>query len=186
MHTCELSNRFLQTSLLALLLLLSAPMLEAADKTLTANDNVRITVTRGRSVTDVENGSIGEKLAEFEPVVTIQNSSFNNFPGNRVILLMLGEDTTIQDNWKVLYRREFDADLVSAKTFRWAGEPFAAGFDRTLAKSGFDYDGYIVVIKNSEGDPVILSASKAFWAKSADKVLAMQEGKEYGKSYFKN
>ncbi len=160
--------------------------LQAADKTLTADENIRITVTRGRSVTDVENGSIGEKLAAFEPVVTIQNASFNSFPGNRVILLMLGEDTTARDNWKVLYRREFDADLVPSKPFRWSGEPFEAGFDRTLAKSGYDYDGYIVVIKNSEGKPVIVNASKAFWAKSADKVLAMEEGKEYQKSYFKN
>jgi hypothetical protein len=180
-----LTDTVLRSFLLAVLFFGSSA-LQAADKTLTGDENIRVTVTRGRSVTDVENGSIGEKLAAFEPVVTIQNASFNSFPGNRIVLLMLGEDTTARDNWKVLYRREFDADLVPAKPFRWSGEPFEAGFDRTLAKSGYDYDGYIVVIKNSEGKPVIIDASKAFWAKSPDKALAMQEGKEYQKSYFKN
>ncbi len=157
----------------------------AADKVLQPGDNIRISVTRGRTVEDVDGGSIGEKLAAFEPVVKIQNGSFNDFKTNRVCLVMMGEDTTRKDNWKVIYRREFDADLLASKTFEWVGEPFEQGFDRTLAKSGYDYEGYIVLIRNAEGKIAISAQSKTLWTKDLERAWNLKEGQEYSKSFFR-
>lgn len=158
---------------------------EAAEKVLGPTDNLRVTVTRGRRVTDIKDGSIGEKIAEFVPTVTIQNGSFHDFRGNRVCLILMGEDTTRKDNWKVMYRREFDLNIAPSKTFEWVGDSFQQGFDRTLAKSGFDYEGYIVLIKNAEGKIVLTAQTKPMWTVDLEKSWALEEGKEYAKSYFK-
>ena len=133
----------------------------------------------------LKNGSIGEKVAEFDPVVKIQNNSFNDFKGNRVCFMMMGEDTTKRGSLKVICRREFDADLISSKTFERVGETFTQGFDRTLVKGGFDYDGNIVIMKSSEGKPAVTAESKSAWTKNVEKAFALEEGKEYDKAHFK-
>lgn len=158
----------------------------AGESVLGPSDNIRISLTRGRSVSDVKGGSIGEKLADFEPVVKIQNASFKDFRGNKVCVLMMGEDATVENNWRVIYRREFDADLIASKTLEWVGDPFKQGFDRTFAKSGYDYDGYIVIIRNSDGRAVISAQTKPLWGKNLEKAWNMAEGSDYSKDHFKN
>lgn len=157
----------------------------AIDKPLSQADNLKVTVIKGRDVTDVKNGSIGEKVAEFEPTVKIQNGSMRDFLGNQVCVVLIGESTTQRDNWKVMYRREFPAELLRGKTFEWTGDPFKQGFDKTLSMSGFDYDGYIVIIKNSEGTMAYAASSKPVWVKDLAKAWGLTEGKEYDRDFFK-
>ena len=114
----------------------------------------------------------------------IHNGGIKDFLGNRVCLILMGEDTTIKKKWRAIHKREFDADLLAGKTFEWEGEPFKQGFDRTLAKSGHDYDGYILLIRNSEGKIVVSSQSKPYWAKDLEKAWGLQEGKDYDKDFF--
>lgn len=172
-------------TLLCLVPLLSFPVdTYAGDSPLCSKDNLKITVIRGRNVSDVSGGSIGEKLALFEPTVKIQNGAMHDFKGNNVCVILMGQDTTIRDNWKAMYRREFPADLVAGKAFEWTGDSFEQGFDYTLSKSGFDYDGYIVIIRNSEGALAYAAASKAVWIKDLDKAWNLVEGKQYKRSFF--
>ncbi|MDX2081992.1 MAG: hypothetical protein SFU53_14500 [Terrimicrobiaceae bacterium] len=150
-----------------------------------ATDNVRILFSRNRSVSDVKGGSIGEKLAAFEPSVKITNGSFRGFTGNRACVILMGEDATRKDNWRVIFRREFEFDLPASKTHEWIGEPFEQGFDRTMVKSGYDYDGYIVLIRNSDGKIVQSAATKAFWIGDLEKAWSLQEGNDYPKLHFR-
>jgi hypothetical protein len=145
----------------------------------------RIEFSRSRDVEAVKNGSIGEKVAEFEPEVQITNLSTRDYPGNRVCLIIMGEDATQDNVWKVIYRREFNADFKLSSTFEWKGDKFKQGFDRTLSKSGYDYDGYIVIIKNSKGEPVISGASKSSWNKDMAKAWALTEGQICTRADFK-
>ena len=158
--------------------------LVAKDKVLGSGSNLRVSVTRGKQVTTVKGGSIGEKLADFKPGVKIQNSSIDNFPGNRVCLIMMGEDTTRPDSWRVICRREFDADLMASKTFEWEGDAFQQGYDRTYAKSGYDYDGYILLIRNSEGKVVFTAQSNPNWGKDPELAWNLEEGSDYDKNHF--
>jgi hypothetical protein len=158
--------------------------LHAQDKLLSASDRIRVEFLRGREVSRVKGGSIGEKIATFTPTLIIHNEGMHDFRDNQVCLLVLGEDTTMDGSWKVILRREFKADLLRAGEFEWKGEPVQQGFDRTLAKSGFDYDGYIVQIRNSAGELVHTICSKAMWAKNPAKLWDMKEGQEYGKTFF--
>jgi len=175
----------LTVSFLAILTFLTPSSSQAEERVLQQGDSLRITVLRGRAVSDVKDGSIGEKMAEFKPVVKIQNDSAYDFNHNRVCLIMMGQDTTDRNNWKVICRREFDANLPAGKTFEWEGESFQQGFDRTLAMSGFDYDGYIVLVKGSNGKPAIAATSKPIWTKDEQKAWSLEEGKTYKRSYFR-
>lgn len=152
---------------------------------MSASDNIRIAFSRNRSVQDVKGGSIGEKVAAFQPVVKITNGSFRSFPGNRACVLVMGEDTTRKDNWRVMRRREFEFDLPASKTHEWVGDAFEQGFDRMLFKSGYDYAGYIVLIRNSEGKIVQSGATKPFWIRDLEKAWNLQEGSDYPKLHFR-
>lgn len=159
---------------------------QAEERVLKPDDTITISFAKGRLVSNVRDGSIGEKMAEFEPSVKLQNGRLHDFKGNKVCLLLLGEDTTQKDNWKVMYRREFDADLLGGKTFEWVGSPFKQGFDRTLAKSGYDYDGFIILVRNSEGTIVKSASSKPAWLKNPEKAWNLVEKKAYTRDYFKD
>jgi len=157
---------------------------QASDVVLSDSDAIRVTFNRGRNVKKVVGGSIGEKHATFQPEVKIINGSFRDFQGNTGVVMLLGEDTTKQDNWRVMLRKEFSFDLPASKTHDWVGEPFEQGFDRTLAKSGYDYDGYVVLIKNSQGEIVQKFSSKPRWIANVVKAWNMEQGKDYSKIYF--
>jgi hypothetical protein len=81
-------------------------------------------------------------------------------------------------------REEIPFDLPASKTHEWTGKPFEQGFDRTLAKSGYDYDGYIVLIKNSEGKIVQKFSTKPRWILDVEKAWNLQQGKDYSKLHF--
>jgi len=168
--------RTLSRFLLSTLVVMAAQLAHAGDDVLSADDRVLIDFTRGRNVSKVHGGSIGEKMARFKPKLRIKSQGLGTFPGNKGCLILMGEDTTKNNVWKIIYRREFDLDLASGKEFRWEGDVVEQGFDRTLAKSGYDYDGYIVVIKNSQGVPVIAKASKPYWIKDLGKAWGLKEG----------
>lgn len=143
---------------------------QAAPEVLQTGHGIAINFSPGRDVDDVKNQSIGEKMATFEPDLKIKNLTLKEFSGNKAHVFMLGESTTETRTWKVMLKQTVPFDLKPSEEMIWKGAQFKHGFDDTLAKSGYDYDGFIVLVENSAGVIVHSRASKASWLKNLDKV----------------
>jgi NDP-sugar pyrophosphorylase family protein len=124
-------------------------------------------------------------MAHFEPSAKITNNAIHDFPGNKVCVIMMGEDATADNTWRVIFKEEFDMDLPAGETFEWSGTPFKQMFDRTLSMGGYDYDGYIVMIRNSEGKIAVTAATKTYWLADPEKAWQMVKDKDYDRKFFR-
>jgi hypothetical protein len=136
-------------------------------------------------VKEVKNASVGAKAASFTPVLKIVNSSVKDFSNVSICIIMMGQDTNNPKIWRVIMKKEVEADLPSSETFTWEGETFNQNFDKIMAKSGFEYDGYIVLLKNNEGEIVKSFASKSFWTSNPESVWKLKPRQDYSKNDFR-
>lgn len=154
-------------------------------QSLGSSDRVRIEFQPNKKTKEVRTGSIGANVATFRPELKITNSSITDFPKLKCCVIMMGEDTQKSKNWRVLMREEFPFDLPASETYDWRGKEFTQEFDKIMAKSGFEYDGHIVLIKNSEGEIVKATSSKPVWIKSPEFAWTMKKGEEFARADFK-
>ncbi len=165
-------------------LFLILPPLSFAE-TLTKSDNIRIEFQPNRRVKEVMNASVGAKAASFSPVLKIKNSSIKDFSNVRICIIMMGQDTNNPKIWRVLMKKVIEKDLPSSETITWEGETFNQAFDKIMAKSGYEYDGYVVLLKNNQDEIVNSFASKSFWISNPAFAWDLKQGQTYTKEDFR-
>jgi hypothetical protein len=181
----------MRKSLLTLLVfsILLPPLATAEENILTERTSLRVEFFKHKDDEFVGQGDVDNRWEIFEPEITVDPPlSLGDSPGNELILILLGEYTyRSEDKWKVFLYKKLEMDLKKGEKFHWKGEQVKIEYDpRSPSESyAYQYDGYVILIKNAEGEVVYTKASKNKWLKKIDRTLAVSEGSVYTEDYFK-
>ncbi len=154
------------------------------DADLTHDSRIRITVKKGKD-DDMNNyGDIDDRVIVFEPGIVADNEekelTFRNVQGTLVII---GSGVIEKDSYVVLSKQDFVIDLIPREQTRWEGDLFQCRYDPDYG--GFDYAGYLLVLKNKAGHNVVVKASKSAWEKHPEAILKAKQLTGYDRNFRK-
>lgn len=164
---------------------------QAEKQVLHANDRLELFVRLNRQAK--EKGryhgyyNIDDKVKAFYPEISIENSELQTFTGNEVRLVILADDLQNKGQILVVSASTIETDLYQRGLESLEGEPFrlrsyeynsshSTNYD---FKYGYEYKGYIVIIKNSRGEITHSRATREHWLRQLKHIYNCKAGELY-------
>jgi hypothetical protein len=123
-----------------------------------------------------DKGDPDNREVEYEPAITFDNKdkdlSYQNVEGT---LAFIGQSVLDKKEYHILYRQDFTVNLPASERTRWVGKSFKNVYDdyaRNGSAFGAEYEGYLLVLNDKQGHPVIVKASKSLWKGCIRGILA--------------
>lgn len=154
---------------------------------LTADSRIKVFVKSSRDDDLNEKGDPDNREVEYEPALTFDNEekdlSFKNVRGT---LVFIGESVLSNREMHILYKEDFSVDLPADTRIRWEGEPFTNVYDdyaKNGSAFGAEYEGYLLVLRDKEGNVAYIKASKSKWADNYEAILEANKNKAYSADF---
>ncbi|MGJ8641637.1 MAG: hypothetical protein ACSHYA_19755 [Opitutaceae bacterium] len=130
------------------------------DANLQFDSRVKVTVQKGEDDDKNDYGDIDDRVVQFEPGIVADNDekelTFRNVKGT---LVMIGRGVIERDSYVILNKQDFTIDFIPRERTRWQGNRFQCRYDPDYG--GFEYAGYLVVLRDKQGNPAIIKGSKS-------------------------
>ncbi len=143
---------------------------------------IRLTFSKGKDDDFNEYGDIDDRVVSFSPAVIIESQehevTYTEVTGTIVVI---GRGHLQRDLYAILNRQEFIMDIPYRETSRWQGKDFSCSYDPDYG--GFEYGGYLVVLRDRSGKIVYSKASKTALERAAEAVLKAKKRTGYDSSF---
>lgn len=137
---------------------------------LSAESRVRLYVLRGRDDDKNDYNDIDDRIIKFEPAVAIQSEEKDkDYIGVSGTLIIVGKGVINDDVYTILNTQSFTMNILSRQKSRWEGSAFEAKYDPDYG--GFEYGGYLLVLRNRAGEVVQVKASSSTWKDHPERIL---------------
>ena len=148
------------------------------DADLTPDSRLSINLLKGNKDQFNDYGDIDDRVVSFSPGVIVDNEEFrHSFKAVKGSVIIVGSNIMNDDQYVILSRQDFKLDLPKREKSRWEGAPFKCRYDPDYG--GFDYGGYLVVLRNKKGEVVQTKGSRTAWEKNAENLLKAKKRKGY-------
>jgi len=131
-----------------------------------------------------EYGDIDDRVVQFEPKVIIESDElYRTFTDVHGILILVGHGYLKKDEYAILAHQSFRLTLPAREKVRWKGKPFTCSYDPDFG--GFEYAGYMLVLKNRSGEIVFRKASRTVWETHAERLITARLRMGYNRDFTK-
>ena len=156
------------------------------DANLEFDSQVKITVLKGEDDDKNNYGDIDDRVVHFEPTVIAEsNEKELTFRDVKGTLVIIGKGVIEKDSHVILNKQDFTIDMIPRERTRWEGSKFQCRYDPDFG--GFEYEGYLVILRNKQGQPVIIKASRSVWEQNFNEILKAKRfigyDRDFGKSH---
>ena len=156
---------------------MNAEKLDDAD--ITADTRMRLIVLLGKD--NVEDDE-GNKFQVFNPKVSFFNEDYKkSFQDIEASLILIGRHSQKTKYYSVIHRNNFTVNVRKREKIDWHGKKFT--LPQNEKKKSFDYEGYVVVVWNKEGEVVLSKASKNTWDRVIPAITEARTGTLYEKDF---
>lgn len=153
-----------------------------SDADLTSGSKIKVTVKKGQDENMNSYGDIDDKVIEFKPGVIVENEDKDlTFRNVKCTLAIVGKGVVEKDVFVILEKQDFELDLIPREEASWSGKPFKCTYDPDYG--GFEYAGYVMVLKNKAGAPTIIKASKSSWERNVTSILKAKKYMGYDRNF---
>ena len=137
---------------------------------ISADSKVRLYVLRGRDDDKNDYNDIDDRVISFEPGVAIQSEEKDeNYLNVSGTLIIVGKGVINDDVYTILDTQNFSIDILTRQKATWKGSSFECRYDPDYG--GFEYGGYLLVLRNRAGEIVQTKASKTSWSDHPERIL---------------
>ncbi len=141
---------------------------------ITADSKIRLYVLRGRDDEMNDYNDIDDRVVTFEPQVVVQSEEKDiSYLNVRGTLVIVGKGAIDDDVYTILDSQDFTMSILSRQKSRWEGQSFECRYDPDYG--GFEYGGYLLVMRNREGEIVQSKASKSSWRDNPQRILGAKK-----------
>ena len=130
---------------------------------ITPESRIEISFQRNKAANNNKYGDIDDRVITIEPRVTLESDerekTYKDIQGQVIII---GKEAVSKDRWVILNRQSFKiGELGPDDKFTWEGDQFECRYDPDYG--GFDYEGYVVYLKNKAGKVAMVKGSNSSW-----------------------
>ncbi|NBB80829.1 MAG: hypothetical protein GVY36_15495 [Verrucomicrobia bacterium] len=132
---------------------------------------------------------VDDKTRVFYPEVVIENGQLQTYTGNTIRVVVVAEDLSEANQKLIVSATTMKADfpkndrtVLESDPFRLRSYAYNSGRSSRGYKYGYEYEGYIVVIKNSEGEITHTRASKSKYLTNMQVIMGCKAGEIYDDS----
>ncbi|MEN8792445.1 MAG: hypothetical protein ACN4GF_10785 [Lentimonas sp.] len=155
------------------------------DADLTSASRLSVSVLKGVDEDMNNYGDIDDRVIKFKPGVVVESDEKDlTFRRVKGVLVMVGRGVLQKDSYVILDRQHFTLDILPGEKTRWTGNGFTSRYDPDYG--GFEYAGYVLVLKNKAGHNVIVKASKSAWGENVKGVLQAKKFTGYDRKFDSN
>jgi hypothetical protein len=134
-----------------------------------------------------DKGDPDNREVEYEPGITFDNEdkdlSYQDVEGT---LVFIGQSVLDKSEYHILYRQDFTVTLPSGERTKWVGKSFKNVYDDYAANGsafGAEYEGYLLVIRDKQGRPVIIKASKSKWKECVPAIMSADSRQGHSRDF---
>jgi hypothetical protein len=157
------------------------------DARLTADAKIKMYVKSSRDNDLNDKGDPDNREVEYEPAITFDNKdkdlSYQDVEGT---LVFIGQSVLDKSEYHILYRQDFTVSLPARERTKWAGRAFKNVYDDYGANGsafGAEYEGYLLVLRDQKGRPVIVKASKSSWKSCIPAIMEANMKQGYSRDF---
>lgn len=132
---------------------------------------------------------VDDETKSYFPEIVIENHELQQFSDNEVRIVILAEDFSSSDQMLVVSASTQKVDLRDREKNIMEGEPFRLriyqweGFGSSDYKYGYEYEGYIVIVKNSKGEITHQRSSKSKYLNNMKLIYSCKAGEIYDDAF---
>ena len=143
---------------------------------------VRLSFSKRRDDDFNEYGDIDDRIVSLSPGVVIESLEHEvSYTGVKGTIVMIGRGVLQQDAYVILSKQDFSLDIPCRETVRWSGMGFECSYDPDYG--GYEYEGYLLVLRDRSGRIVISKASKSGWERAPEALLKAEVRTGYDSSF---
>lgn len=157
------------------------------DAPLKPDSRLIITVKLGRNDKLNDGSDPDNREVDYSPGIVLENEdkdlSYKNIRGTLVII---GESVLESREYHVLYKEDFTLDVSTLSSAEWAGSSFKNVYDDYADNGsafGADYEGYLVALRNKEGQVQMIKTSKTKWQAAHERILSANTRRAYSHDF---
>ena len=143
------------------------------------DQRVQVEVVRAKK-TRIEGGDFDDKRDRIVLKVKLTNSdtaaAYNDCKGE---LYIWAEHIVNRKAFKLLGKEQFTFSLPARGTHTFTSTEVETAWDKTDAIFGAKYDGWVLVVRDSEGTILLKKATTPVWLPVAEKLRDLQAGTSY-------
>lgn len=132
---------------------------------------------------------IDDKTRVFFPEVVIENAQLQTYTGNTVRIVVVAEDLKDASQKLIVSATTMKADfperdktVLESDPFKLRSYEYNSSSSNYDYKRGYEYEGYIVVIKNAKGEITHTRASRSKYLTNMEVILNCKAGEIYDDS----
>jgi hypothetical protein len=151
---------------------------------ISADSKVKLLFLKGKDDEMNNYGDIDDRIVKFEPeVVLTSEEKIVTYPDVEGTIVVVGQGIIEDDQYTILNKQNFSMKVLPNQKSRWEGESFQCRYDPDYG--GFEYGGYLLVIRNRAGTIVKSKASKSHWEKNPNAILRARKFQGYDSKFEK-
>ncbi len=148
---------------------------------------IQIDADRSRQRGKDIHGDYDDQQDNISMKITLRNRDLSKtFENMEAIYMLIGRSAVDRKSCKVLDRDSFNFSLGKDRensVFEWESKEVITTWDDTNLKHGERYDGWIIVLLNSEGKIAAVKASKENWESGVLEALELKAGDWFGYNF---
>jgi hypothetical protein len=116
----------------------------------------------------IEGGDYDDKKDTISMRVKLTNQSMSEGYEGTGKLIVLGEHVKERNHYRVLLAEDFSFAVGAGRAegrFEWESSTVTTAWDTTNLYFGEKYEGWIIILKNSNGEVIAFEATKQAWEK---------------------
>lgn len=129
---------------------------------------------------------VDDETKSFFPEIIVENDDLETYTGNTVRVVIIAEDKRTEGQKLIVSASTLEADFPSRGKTYLEGEPFRLRlfeYDRSYSNQdyeyGYEYEGYVVIVKNSKGYITHQRASKSKYLSNMKVIFECKAGEMY-------
>lgn len=154
----------------------------SAQQALPFQRGVKIEVTTSKP-SDIKGGDFDDKMQKIVVRLKFTNiDTRQSYANYTATVSAFGQSTVDRTVSKVLMQESFPVTLAPRRLIEHECKPVSTQFDKTGAKFGYFYDGWILVVKDASGNIILVKSTSPSLEKLTDKVDKLEKDKCYDRS----
>lgn len=147
-----------------------------------ADAKLTITFLRGRDDDENNYGDIDDRVVRFEPEVALTSSEvYKTYTEIKGTAVVVGREILHDKRYALLDKQDFTLKVPPGEKAKWVGRGFTCRYDPDYG--GFEYGGYLVVLRNRSGKIVMVKASKTAWERAPEALLKAKSRMGYNSDF---
>ncbi|MEM1221285.1 MAG: hypothetical protein AAGH40_00870 [Verrucomicrobiota bacterium] len=150
----------------------------------TSDSPLRISFLKGRDDDMNDYGDIDDRIVTFEPEVVIENQDYKRtFRDISGTVVTIGQGILGEKEYVILDKQKFNLTARPREKGRWTGIGFECRYDPDYG--GFEYGGYLIVLRNRAGEIVMTKGSRSVWERDPERILNAKRQVGYDSDFSK-